>query len=433
MVLRSLFLFLIWVLLSTSACQNEKAANSIKDSEDSIDQIAFDHSGSFPVKMDLFGQSTSHMFQVIDHVNEEVVSKVKNVAPQFLRFPGGTGSNYYHFFEKGYGFNIRDAELSKGFDPHPKMLKRVGIEKNRVDQGKAEENYATKCVELAQSLDVPVVLVVNMFSGSDKENLALVNYFIEHNVLVKGIELGNEYYFKAYTSQFPDCREYIMRCKSFVSKLKIFHPKIPVAVTAANPPMEIAYSLKSRFQDWNNCLASEDFYDAYIVHFYSKTLECDDLQDLKKRFECASLKNLELLNKWNSIGLDYYEMQFGTDKEIWLTEFNVKNVFKQYGNTAIQALYSADLLLNIMRNGKVDLAIYHNLLTNSYGFAMINRTKDGLKERVATKMFGLFSQLNDSYIVLPNAIIVDGNDLVEQLVLYSDKEKKISLLHSESE
>lgn len=424
MGLKYLLLFFSLILFSGNSCQREKAVNVDQQIELAKTEIAFDHSGAFPINLDLFGQSTSHMFQVIDQVNEDVVSAIEKVSPQFLRFPGGTGSNYYHFFENGYGFNEADAEMSKGHAPYPKMLKRIGIEKKRIDHGKAEDNYSKKCVELALNLKVPVVLVANIFSGSDEENLAMVSYFIGQNVEVKGIELGNEYYFKAYTSQFPDCGEYIKRCKIFVSKLKSIYPKIPVAVTAANPPMGTGYALKNRFQDWNNSLAAEEFYDAYIVHFYSKTPDCDGKKEIRDRFECANLENLNIQKKWISTGLDYYEGLFGSNKEIWLTEFNVKNVFKNYGNTATQALYNADFLLNLIRNGKVDLAIYHNLLTSSYGFAMINKTKNGLRDRVATKTFKLFSHLNENFYVLPNAKVFESDEHIEQLLFYSEKERK---------
>ncbi|NND77505.1 MAG: hypothetical protein HKN39_04930 [Flavobacteriales bacterium] len=422
--MRTYVLILIWFLVSANACQNEKVAGAAQKINRATELYEFDHSGAFPVNMDLFGQSTSHMFQVIDEVNDEIVSRIKNIGPRSLRFPGGTGSNFYHFYEKGYGFNVDDVDLSKGYEPYSKMLKRIDLEKKRIDQGKAQENYAFKCLELSKELDVPVVLVTNMFSGNDKENMSMVDLFVENGIEVRGIELGNEYYFKAYTSQFPDCEEYVGRCISLVTKLRSKYPNIPVAVTAANPPIGVAYSLKNRFVAWNERLAQEDFYDAYIVHFYSKSPDCDELENIEERFNCARSKNLRNQQLWSKDGLRYFQELFGNDKKIWLTEYNVKNVFKQYGNTAIQALYNADLILDLMRNRSVDLAIYHNLLTSSYGFAMINMTGSGLYDRVATQTFKLFSHLNESYKVLPFSKVTKQDEFVEQLILYSEKENK---------
>lgn len=406
-----LFAFLFFI---GSEC-NE---NHDEASKDVIERAYVSEVGQ-QINEDLFAQSVSHMFQVVKDPDDLLIEKLKKLSIPTLRFPGGTGSNYYHFYEKGYGFNSEDIALSKEYPPYDKMMVRLFREEKFIQTGFATENYASRFSELVEELNSSVLLVLNIFTGSDVENLDLIRFFSEKGINIRGVEFGNENYFRSFGSEFPDAKEYIHRCKQLTRKIKLEFPGLPVAVTAANCPFASHRGLQKRFSDWNNDLAEEDFYDAIVVHFYVKTPECDKIQDIDQKFECAKEKCLMDSRNWIEVGLDYYSNTF-PDRKIWLTEFNIKEVYKQYGNSVLQGLYAANFLIDMTKSNKIDMAVYHVLFTNSFGFAMLSNAKNGPIERVSYKIFELFSEVDSTYktVEIPNLDL--QSDKVNSLILYSD-------------
>ena len=345
----------------------------------------------------LFGQSASYMFEADPNPSKLVLDKIGNLSAPFLRFPGGTESNFYHFYGKGNGFAAEDIELSIGHNVHSKMTRRLKRQEKQIKSGKFDRNFASNFVRVCKEVDASAVLVMNLFSGSDDENLDLIRYVKEQGVNIIGIELGNENYFRGFDEVFPDAKEYIRRAQTLTQKIKELDADLKVAITAANPPFDSPLSLRPRFSDWNKEIAKYNFYDAVIIHFYPKTNECDEMLNKDDRFICAFETSLDNKESMFSEGLDYYRGLFGQNAKFWITEYNVKNVFEHYGNSNLQALYAANFIFTLLDESQIDLAIYHNLFSNSYGYAMLSRNKKDAYERIPYFSFELFAELNESY------------------------------------
>jgi hypothetical protein len=131
---------------------------------------------------------------------------------------------------------------------------------------------------------------------------------------------------------------------------------------------------KMMSSSWNEALDKEDFFDAVIVHMYSKNRECDEFSQMG-RFDCYLNHNSNyVVNKVGSSLQGISNTYSG--RPIWITEWNLKDVFKGLGNTFLQSIYYADFSMEIAKTDKVEIATYHNLLNGGAGHNVIGRNKE---------------------------------------------------------
>ena len=306
----------------------------------------------------------------------EGIELIQGLAPQVLRFPGGTTANFYHFDDPGYGYNRADAESVKGSNAYQNAINSSKRDLSDCQRTGRKDNYAVDFVRLAKQTGSSVVIVTNHLHSSFEENLRMVKFFKESGVQIAGVELGNEYYLKAYQKEFPDVQSYIKTVKPLALKIRSLYPEIPLAVVAApNAEMkDIGANRSALLDNWNAQLSKEDFYDAYAVHLYAKDKSCDQKTDRMQVSSCYLDSNEEYINETIPNGIKAYEKIFPEHK-MWVTEWNVKEVFDGLGNTLLQAIYFADYSLMLSNQQSIGLATYHNLLTGSAGFNIIGKEK----------------------------------------------------------
>ena len=69
-----------------------------------------DNKYHFIINQNLFGFCTSNSFTYVDTYDTSFISKVEQINPKVLRFPGGTIGNFYHTNKAAYGFNTSDVD-----------------------------------------------------------------------------------------------------------------------------------------------------------------------------------------------------------------------------------------------------------------------------------------------------------------------------------
>jgi hypothetical protein len=324
----------------------------------------------------LYGFNTAALYF---HFSNETQGEdlIRELSPKVLRFPGGTTANFYHFDKPGYGYQKSEAESVKGTNAYGNM---VSSAKRDLEDSRANgrtENYATDFVQLAKRTGASVLIVTNHLHSDFEENLRMVEFFIASGVPIAGVELGNEYYWKkAYQNVFPDVQSYINSAKPLALKIRSLYPDIPIAVVSApNAEMKDMGADKSAISDeWNNRLAEETFYDAYVVHLYSKNRLCDKKTSPIEIASCYLEYNEDYIGTTVPNGIQAYEKIFH-ERKMWVTEWNVKEVFDGLGNTMIQALYFADFSFLLGEHPTIGLATYHNLLSGGDGFNLIRKDK----------------------------------------------------------
>ena len=98
------------------------------------------------VKENIFGFATSNTFTYCDVTDTSFLNKAIAIKPKLLRFPGGAVGNFYHYGEKGYGFDF--SEIDQYHDG--KMPKRArGLDNSRIKKNQ-QQDYIEDFIILAK-------------------------------------------------------------------------------------------------------------------------------------------------------------------------------------------------------------------------------------------------------------------------------------------
>ncbi|NNC82909.1 MAG: hypothetical protein HKN79_04965, partial [Flavobacteriales bacterium] len=320
-----------------------------------------------------------------------------------------------------YGYDETDLEkMNTGTGPYKNARKSIQRNSSMVQSKSRSSNYAEDFVELVESLDCEVLLVANLL-GEDDDVLKMIRFFHERGIGIAGVELGNEYYLKAYWKTFPNVNAYIQRATQASDRIRAEFPDIPLGAVAASSSELKSVSMKQKlyFDNWNQGLAQEDFYDALITHVYSNKKTCQDM-NTQARVDCYLEHNSDFILEIET-GLQSLSSTF-KGKPIWITEWNMKHVFDGLGNTSLQGLYYADFLTALAQIEEVEVATYHNLLTSSTGYNLIakdkNRPSAKAPSHVPRAVHPVASLL---------APIFDGSHRVRSFTMESIDPKKMSI------
>ena len=148
----------------------------------------------------VFGFATSNTFTYCDVEDTFFISRVIDLNPQILRFPGGAVGNFYHFGGNGYGFDFDEIDRYHN-GKFPKRSR--GLESSRRKKGH-NYDYINDFIKLAKITNASAVLVANPFEEDDKDIISMIKELHKNNIHVAGVELGSElsnrsYYLKGYT------------------------------------------------------------------------------------------------------------------------------------------------------------------------------------------------------------------------------------------
>ncbi len=360
---------LLYFLITFSSCVQQKGKTeplnltiNYSDNANSVEPL-------------LFGSSTSSMYWQSDSRSDKFISLVDSLQLKVLRWPGGTLAQFYHWNKPGYG--LSQNEIKAIHAPYANSLKNQNA---YVDDKSFTRRYVDDFVLFAQKTHSQVLVCANLVTASDEENLALLDFFQSKNIIVCGVELGNELYLPMMRGVFSnDVQKYITRSKTLAEKIKKKYPSMPLAVCGApirdiadeNPPegSEAAF-----FSDWNQQLAKQTFYDAVVLHYYFP-VKCSGT--VSSVFNCAYNEVQNIITKTFPTTIEMYRNTFG-NKRFWITEWNfaTKATQGRYGNTLLQNMfisrfYDAINTVNLKFANQITMATYQTLAGDVYGTCMI--------------------------------------------------------------
>ncbi len=322
-----------------------------------------------------YGFNTANFFHYYQPKDQVLTAYLDALKPAVLRFPGGTVANFYHPEEKGYGF--RDADIRKiaGSKMFQTMRKNLEKEQLYIRKGYIKKNFIHSFSQLAKKMKAKVVYVANLFTGTDEEIRLAIQTLLNNGVEVIGVELGNEYYLKAYASVYPDITPYLNRAQQTARLLRQHFPGIPLAVVASPCPAvkKMRPSKAAAADRWNHQLAQADFYDAYVTHLYALPKACVSENNTESLFKCALESTTQYCREGLSTAMHYYTSVFGTKRKTWVTEWNVQGVFQYFGNTFLQAAYYGEFATAMQQYPTIEMAVHHNLLSGGSGFNLIGK------------------------------------------------------------
>ncbi|MBW2072025.1 MAG: hypothetical protein JRI89_12330 [Deltaproteobacteria bacterium] len=298
---------------------------------------------------------------VYGYLDPEFIRQTAKLKPTILRFPGGTVANFFHW-QQG-GFIKAELKSSASKELNRRLLRQSGHLYAVRPDGIRFDDF----MELCKRLAVNPLLVVNLFTGTPAESAAWVQYVKNKGYTIAGWELGNEMYLPAYRNRVFSVQEYIRLAKKHAAAMKAVDNTIRLGVPAH--PAGFHLQKASRYgREWNEALARENFYDAYVVHMYvhlkkyAQRRTKIDLDHLRK--ELFTIDDTSFQK-----AISYYDALFGK-REMWVTEWNImKPKDVHIADTLLHALYTADFFIQLI-NGvtPIRIACYHVLAGVWNGF-----------------------------------------------------------------
>ncbi|MBT3612123.1 MAG: hypothetical protein HN522_04190 [Flavobacteriales bacterium] len=330
------------------------------------------------VKENIFGFATSNTFTYCDVTDTSFLNKAIAIKPKLLRFPGGAVGNFYHYGEKGYGFDF--SEIDQYHDG--KMPKRArGLDNSRIKKNQ-QQDYIEDFIILAKKTNAKAIIVANLFIDND-DILLMIKKLIENNIEVVGVELGSELSNRSYFTKGYTIDEYVIAAKKCSDKINEKYPNLKTAIVAA----PLVNKKNHRHSVWNDKLAKLNFYDAIIIHSYAKVTKGNDRYGQMISEENEGDNKTEAFEIYKNRAIDYLINQYPKEvnayegifnKPIWVTEWNLQ-ISKTTGNTLLQSLFVAQYFLELLSNpdlSVIELATYHNLGGRDYGGSVFRNNKE---------------------------------------------------------
>ena len=333
------------------------------------------------IKENIFGFATSNTFTYCDVTDTSFLYKVIALQPKLLRFPGGAVGNFYHYGEKGYGFDF--FEIDQYHDgKFPKRSRGLDKSRNKKNQ---QQDYIEDFIVLAKKTNAKAVLVANLFIDND-DILLMIKKLTENNIEVVGIELGSELSNRSYFTKGYTIDEYIIAAKKCSAKIKNKYPYLKTAIVVA----PLGKSKGHRHNIWNEKLAKLNFYDAIIIHSYAKVTKGEDRYGQMISEENEGKNKREAFDTYKDRAIDYLVNKYPKEvkvyegifhKPIWVTEWNLQ-ISKTTGNTLLQSLFVAHYLLELISNpdlSVIELTTYHNLGGRDFSGSIFRNNKEEIE------------------------------------------------------
>ncbi|MCB9032630.1 MAG: hypothetical protein H6553_02215 [Chitinophagales bacterium] len=379
------------------------------------------------INSNILGVNTGFTFKEPIEQNNDFLYFYKQLNPRVVRFPGGTIGNYYHPNKYGYGFTQKVVLTSRNFGP----LSKLQIEK--------KPDILNAFITLCKANNASAIYVVNVYDeGTPEEMIYVINKLKENNIKVLGVELGNELNLVGHRNEYPDAKTYANSIRPFAEAAHKFFPDVPVGVITEGPfnAAEIKTQRGKFFHQWNLDLAKEDFFDAFVLHSYTRCDDCLKNSNFDLLFETTNETQINFLNTYFENITTYYKNIIGSDKKIWMTECNVGKWQVFFENTQYQANYEMKFLIrliksNITSTDFIDIMNWHfiganGLIFGSKGQVMERETRGNFRTSSEYFPFYYMSKAIDkeAYAIESN---FTNNDLADFLVVENSKGEKYLL------
>ena len=302
-------------------------------------------------------------------------SRVQQLDPGVIRFPGGTVANFYHPSAPGYGLVLSEIQQFQG-ELASHVEDSYQVEQQKITNGSLTQNYAAQMIALANGTGVKVLYCTNILTGTVAETIQVLQLLENAGVEVVGVELGNEAYLHDYDAVYPDVQAYINAAFPYNNAIKAAYPGMKVALAAAPPViLNNEDAVQAAFvQAWNAPLSTVAWLDAAVLHAYPElSIPCTQTT-VSANIVCA----LPLAAEFAGTRMDsaLAELQDVTAHDIWVTEWNLRGPYLNYGNSLIQALFCGEMFVTFARHPHVKILTLHNFLTSDEGYNVL-RKKEG--------------------------------------------------------
>ena len=259
--------------------------------------------------------------------NPAKVSIAREMAPAYVRFPGGMVGNYY---------NWRTGQLE--FDVQPNSSATYRFFARTADQIRLlhpQGVFIEPYQEFSRSIGAETVLLVNLETSSVADQVEWFNKMKGEGVLPRYLELGNEFWLAMLgdpnvLKKWPDVQTTMRVMKEYRDALQSFF--IEGTKVAVQSPATRFYAMnqdnklvaRSGFKAWDGYLQPEPWFDAVTIHLYPEVdsiVGVGEKAKLPSNMDKAFPAMMARCDQGIDETLSALEKQLPA-KEIWITEWS---------------------------------------------------------------------------------------------------------------
>jgi hypothetical protein len=249
--------------------------------------------------------------------------------PAYVRFPGGTQSNYYDWksgliFVTGYPNSSAYTNFWVGLS-------------RRVDATFPNGIFFEQFKPFADAIGADVVLVPNLETSTVADQVAWFSRLASEGIVPTHIELGNEFWIAMggdpnVEAKWPDEPTSMAIMQQY---LDAFRPYLPPGAKAAVQAAPGAFmflpsdpgAFYARLRQWNDDLAPAGWFDAVTTHLYSRLDQVtgDPNANVEPVTSATVQRNFPAMMAHYDDGADAALADLESrlpGKEIWITEWN---------------------------------------------------------------------------------------------------------------
>jgi len=315
---------------------------------------------SRPLQKDCYGANLQLHYGPIWFDHPDLARKYIEAGKPFFRFPGGTSANFYN---PQTGLMNEEAPTRHDYKAlNKKILKKT--------KGKGENH--SEFFKFAEKTGARYSVVLNVCTRTLEQNRKWLEGLARQGIEIPCFEIGNELYFGTYAWAFPEPRDYVRRARASTQMIREVFPKAKVGVVV---PSHIYTSevflagrqrhLPKRQQEWMTLLEKERFFDAVVIHLYSRLGMSNKVKEKDLLAFVESYSNvMTYAERHLDKSLDLLETKF-PGKEIWITEYGVggfRGALKSYGlgKSHLGCLHSDLMLLRFLSRPSITISNWHS-------------------------------------------------------------------------
>ena len=342
-----------------------------------------------PLAADWLGVNANLSYEGEPWSDAGLLDAFQELGARNLRYPGGGIANYWDW-EIGWVEQEMDEGLMIGWmrgmqaSPHRYTLDNLAIA------------YDTT--------GATVVFVLNLITSDLDEQLDALHRAEALGIPIERVELGNEFYIDDFEplviEKYPTSVEYAEDANRWAAAIKADFPKAQVAVIGHASDSSRG---GSRSRGWNQGmlpLLSSDI-DAVTIHTYANAAvgprpqggTWADGETQQRQYELLQTRagaarmigepfvSWQKLQRFSFLPDELGPDNLGngkTERTIWLTEFNLFDRVGPARHSWAHGLYVAGFLHNFLRDERIEIVSYHNLIQTLFGAVVVYDYFDGL-------------------------------------------------------
>lgn len=334
--------------------------------------------------------------------NSTFATALQGLQYSLLRFPAGTGSDYWDWADGDYVDNYQlPSGVSSPPSPYPSPLSELKSELSSCGQATVPQMVGVFPLNVLEDpLCKPPAGSQFCSCGTSSPNesyqLQLLTTLQADKINVPHVELGNEIYGGGtgdpFVQVYPTAQDYATPMNRWITDIKLNDPSVTISL-----PMVICDSLVScdtRKGTWNqNVMGIIKGEDAVTLHNYSPSgLTTGPTID---NTSAETMLNQPFLY-WDQIVSTVFPQlvdSVGSKPNVWFTEYNFRDDNIQAAGTWAHGLYLATYSLLYAANPRVRMALHH-AVQGGAEFADIFDSTTGFSQYpvvaplVSTKLYG---------------------------------------------